>query len=116
VRALLFGLASLHQYIYPFTNQSINQSNHIRSFESLAALGERVLGFADRLVEGGDSSPTAMTEEGIVAMATQQEAGGGGMRFVGLVSLMDPPRCVRVCVCMRAGKSLHCIHTNRLMI
>lgn len=62
-----------------------------------------MLGFADRVVVVGENEEGSeeeehtgtLTEEDMVGMAMGgggKEGNGGAMRFVGLMSLMDPPR------------------------
>jgi len=74
----------------------------------LGGLGERVLGFCD-LILPADQFPTGYPFDG-----EAENFPLTGMRFVGLMSMIDPPRAAvpdAVCKCRSAGIKVGC-HTE----
>lgn len=79
-----------------------NRAAFQEAYEHLGGLGERVLGFCDLPLPVNEYSPTAFT------FRTEPDANFPlkDMRFVGLVSLIDPPRAAvpdAVAKCRSAG-------------
>jgi len=80
------------------------------AYLDLGGLGERVLGFCDYLL------PKADYPSGYVFNSEDENFPLTGLRFVGLMSMIDPPRAAvpdAVAKCRSAGIKVHQHHHHR---
>ena len=76
-----------------------------KAYLDLGGLGERVLGFCDYVLPGDQFPP------GYPLDADEENFPLTGLRFLGLMSMIDPPRAAvpdAVSKCRSAGIKVHC--------